>query len=164
MFHFKSAYWFEQMEIFLNFFTGYYDQGLYCDNARLIGLSPAYWIQCCFSIFRMHTRANMSIPILVTVTDEVIVTYLDRKNIIWQFALTTSIHLQRGDIWTHHHCSYSTLLHLYLSPTTTWPFTRFCWWMVYMLSRFLTRSWCCDIVIITLLAWAMVKNISLQCV
>jgi hypothetical protein len=28
----------EQMEIVLNFFTGYYDQGLYCDDLRLIGL------------------------------------------------------------------------------------------------------------------------------
>jgi hypothetical protein len=71
VFLFKSASCVEQVEICLNFFTGYYDQGLYYDNARLIGLSPAYGIHCCYSILCVHSCKYVDIDpsVIFTVTD-----------------------------------------------------------------------------------------------
>ncbi len=37
-FHTLMPSYVEQIDIVLSFFTGYYDQGLYFDNTRLIGL------------------------------------------------------------------------------------------------------------------------------
>ncbi len=48
-----------QVEILLNFVTGYHDEGMYCDNIKMIGLYPLLWLLSQYFLCNVHSGMTL---------------------------------------------------------------------------------------------------------